>query len=127
MSAYLFHPLCSLSPHNSMEGSPRMVVKKGVGDHSQGRTNFQTTSTMDSQVSLGKKTIRNYTPKESSNMLKEMEENRRKKTTGKSGPEKSQKAPVDRMIDDFHRNLPTPPPDPRELAAHSGSLMNLAG
>ena len=125
MYPHLFHLLCSLSPHNSMEGSPRMVVKKG--DHSQSRTNFQTTSTMDSQVSLGKKTIRNYTPKESSNMLKEMEENRRKKTTGKSGQEKSPKAPVDRMIDDFHRNLPTPPPDPRELAAHSGSLMNLAG
>ena len=86
-----------------MEGSPRMVVKKPESAMpSSGGQRYHS-----DQVSMGKKTIRNYTPKESSNLLKELEENRRKNL--------DRTKPVDRMIDDFHRNLPTPPPDPREL------------
>ncbi len=56
----------SASPHNSMEGSPRMVSKK--------KDDAPAAST--SGVSLNKKTIRNYTPKESGNMLRQIEDKR---------------------------------------------------
>ena len=108
----------SLSPHNSMEGSPRMM-KKDV--KSQFKPN-------NSSVSGSKKTIRNYTPKESSNMLRELED-RRKKSSGEiKGKTKNtkleRKTSVERMIDDFHRNLPTPPPDPREQEAAKNRPSN---
>ena len=50
-----------MSPHNSMEGSPRML--------------FSPSST--ATASDGKKTIRNYMPKESGNMLRELENQRK--------------------------------------------------
>ena len=84
----------SLSPHNSMEGSPRMKAKK------------------EPQVTMAKKTIRNYAPKESSNMLKELEANRKKKTANNSNGEllnpDERKTSVEKMIEDFHKNLPPP-------------------
>ena len=90
----------SLSPHNSMEGSPRMKDKKEPP-----------------QVTMTKKTIRNYAPKESSNMLKELEANRKKTTPNlqekKSDSSQQQqsgdrKSSVEKMIEDFHKNLPPP-------------------
>ena len=104
-------------------------------------------------ASNNKKTIRNYTPKESSNMLREFENLRNNsvdwrtkqnkkpvsnKNVAKSSPseakiieEKSRasgatnlerKSSMEKMIDDFHRNLPPPPPDPR-LAALAQSIL----
>ena len=118
----LSHPLASsLSPHNSMEGSPRMVKPTRQSP----QRSYQPSSS-DLNVSMGKKTIRNYTPKESSNMLKELEENRmriKKAATASNAVDNTsrQQKPVDRMIDDFHRNLPTPPPDPRQGKGGKGS------
>lgn len=92
----------SLSPHNSMEGSPRMNTT------SSNQSQFQPAP----GVSLGKKTIRNYTPKESQSMLREFEDRRnnsadwRKKPRNK--PALERKSSVERMIDDFHKSLPPP-------------------
>ena len=97
----------SLSPHNSMEGSPRMNPAHAI-----------IPSISNPGVSLGKKTIRNYTPKESSNMLKELEKQRNNaKAQAAAAAEvrkqqllaqQQKKTSVERMIDDFHRNLPPP-------------------
>ena len=103
----------SLSPHNSMEGSPRMAPKESGSQLHKSSNN--------PGVSMGKKTIRNYMPKESSNMLRELEDRRRKsaskqveakkskekKTSSKGAVvNKEKKTSVERMIEDFHRNLP---------------------
>ena len=103
----------SLSPHNSMEGSPRMQQSQSM----QFQPQIQHSSTPG--VNLGKKTIRNYTPKESSNMLREFEDRRNNsvdyrdnkrvaKNHSRSKPRLERKSSVERMIDDFHRNLPPP-------------------
>ena len=94
----------SLSPHNSMEGSPRFRP--------------DSTSIRPSSMPSSKKTIRNYTPKESSNMLREFED-QRKSVSSNEG-----KSSMDKMIDDFHRNLPTPPPDPREGGTKTNGTLN---
>lgn len=94
----------SLSPHNSMEGSPRMFSKEPL---------FQAkVPSSQPNVTMGKKTIRNYTPQASTTMLRELE-NRRHKANQKpvrSVPqnEMENKSSVDQMIEDFHRNLPPP-------------------
>ena len=105
----------SMSPHNSMEGSPRLLFSP------------PSTSSNATEVVMGKKTIRNYMPKESGNMLRELENQRKnrrdlieenggKTTSGK--PEN--KTSVERMIEDFHRSLPHPgaakEPDGRSTA-----------
>ena len=99
----------SLSPHNSMEGSPRMLQSQSM--------QFQPNSGPSSSVNLmgNKKTIRNYTPKESSNMLREFEDRRNTNShdyRGAKNPRSKnrleRKSSVERMIDDFHRNLPPP-------------------
>ena len=99
----------SLSPHNSMEGSPRMLQSQSM--------QFQPNSGPSSSVNLmgNKKTIRNYTPKESSNMLREFEDRRNTNSHDYRGPKNprsknrlERKSSVERMIDDFHRNLPPP-------------------
>ena len=120
----------SMSPHNSMEGSPRML--------------FSPSTT--SEVVMGKKTIRNYMPKESGNMLRELEnqrKNRRDQEEKKRTPPQAKqhsgkpemKTSVERMIEDFHRNLPHPAaaakePDGRSTATNTvnskrnGALVN---
>ena len=96
-----------------MEGSPRMISTP----------QFQPVPSANPSVSLGKKTIRNYTPKESSNMLREFEDRRNnsvdwrgqnskhQKSGGanKTKPSIERKSSIDRLIDDFHRSLPAPP------------------
>ena len=97
-----------------MEGSPRMIATP----------QFQPVPSAQPSVSLGKKTIRNYTPKESSNMLREFEDRRNnsvdwrqnpkhQKSGGgehkKTKPSIERKSSMDRLIDDFHRSLPAPP------------------
>ncbi len=65
-------------------------------------------------VLMGKKTIRNYTPKESSNMLREFEDKRNNSVDWRGSKSQQQnkqklkshverKSSVERMIDDFHR------------------------
>ena len=90
-----------------MEGSPRMISTP----------QFQpvTTPSNNPSVSLGKKTIRNYTPKESSNMLREFEDRRNNSVDYRSHvpkhnqqkkpskPSIERKSSMDRLIDDFHR------------------------
>ena len=167
----------SLSPHNSMEGSPRMITKSHSSKKPSSSPNksiassnytssgarslvaLETTSSegkrLKSNTTSDKKTIRNYTPKESSNMLKELENLRNNsvdwrtkqnkksvanRNVAKSSPseakimeEKSRsngstnlerKSSMDRMIEDFHRNLPPPPPDPRIASVAQSSLPN---
>ena len=107
----------------SMEGSPRMISTP----------QFQpvTTPSNNPTVSLGKKTIRNYTPKESSNMLREFEDRRNNSVdwrgnpkhgkNGKNGktskPSIERKSSMDRLIDDFHRSLPAAPLDSNSNAS----------
>jgi hypothetical protein len=61
-----------------MEGSPRMIPRQnGAKFHpSPSVTPLGTKSTTSSSVSFNKKTIRNYTPQASSNMLREFEDRR---------------------------------------------------
>lgn len=67
----------SLSPHNSMEGSPRMIPRQAAKfQPSPSVTPLGTKSATSSGVSFNKKTIRNYTPQASSNMLREFEDRR---------------------------------------------------
>ena len=102
----VFYNIGSLINHFfSMEGSPRMISTP----------QFQpvTTPSNNPSVSLGKKTIRNYTPKESSNMLREFEDRRNNSVDYRSQSKHNQKKPskpsierkssMDRLIDDFHR------------------------
>ena len=160
-----------------MEGSPRMITKSHSSKKPSSSPNksiassnytssgarslvaLETTSSegkrLKSNTTSDKKTIRNYTPKESSNMLKELENLRNNsvdwrtkqnkksvanKQVAKSSPseakimeEKSRsngstnlerKSSMDRMIEDFHRNLPPPPPDPRIASVAQSSLPN---
>ena len=92
----------SLSPHNSMEGSPRMQQQNVVAQFQPAPSN--------SSVLMGKKTIRNYTPKESSNMLREFEDKRNNSVDWRSKHKASKrverKSSMERMIDDFHNSLP---------------------
>ena len=116
----------SLSPHNSMEGSPRMVnttLSSTVGGTA---SQFPVQSSSSPGISLmGKKTIRNYTPKESSALLREFEDRRNNsvdwqaKMQRNSMQESSEsktneqslerKSSMEKMIDDFHKSLPPPP------------------
>ena len=154
-----------------MEGSPRMISKfnstkkqsssdktKHASSGARSLVVLETTSSegmkhLKNPASNNKKTIRNYTPKESSNMLREFENLRNNsvdwrtkqnkkpvsnKNVAKTSPseakiieEKSRasgatnlerKSSMEKMIDDFHRNLPPPPPDPR-LAALAQSIL----
>ena len=124
----------SLSPHNSMEGSPRMLgstQSSSLGTHTGSQ--FPVQSANSPSVSLmGKKTIRNYTPKESTALLREFEDRRNnsvdwrgqpkphknsrsqqqghERSSSKPGkPTLERKSSMERMIDDFHKSLPPPP------------------
>ena len=122
----------SLSPHNSMEGSPRMLQSQSM--------QFQPASSGPSSgVNLmgpGKKTIRNYTPKKSSNMLREFEDRRNtnsvdyrgeRKNQSRSKPRLERKSSVERMIDDFHRNLPPPGVENRQQNNQPEARLNTVG
>ena len=97
-----------------MEGSPRLLFSP------------PSTSSTATEVVMGKKTIRNYMPKESGNMLRELENQRKNRRDLKEETEKmtsgkpENKTSVERMIEDFHRSLPHPgagkEPDGRSTA-----------
>merc|ERR1719491_1529870 len=89
---------------------------------------------------MGKKTIRNYTPKESTALLREFEDRRNnsvdwrgqpkphknsrsqqqghERSSSKPGkPTLERKSSMERMIDDFHKSLPPPPSNSAAAAA----------
>ena len=139
-----------------MEGSPRMVPASPLAATAADRKS-KTPAPLNSGVSLNKKTIRNYTPRESGDLLRrQLEDNRRKQvkkikhdktcdllfqpiilnlqvarraSSGNSRLSRQEeveedeeeeeeeeeasdasgrKTSVERMIEDFHRNLPPP-------------------
>ena len=137
------------SSNHTSSGARSLVVLETTS--SEGRSTKNS-----SHTSSDKKTIRNYTPKESSNMLKEFENLRNNsvdwrtkqnkksianKNVTKSSPSEAKiieekikstnsstklerKTSMERMIDDFHRNLPPPPPDPRHAVIAQPGLPN---
>ena len=107
--------------HDSLHGTPRMVRRsESITTPSQPSPTSLLLPTNPSVI-LNKKTIRNYAPPESTNMLRHLEGTRKGKeeaarrqetgTTARETPER--KSSMDELIDDFHRNLP-PPARPTE-------------
>jgi len=105
--------------HDSMNGTPRMKRKP---DSITTPTEPPSTALLlpsNPSVILNKKTIRNYTPTESTNMLRQfegyrqnsMDRNARDGKTGReAGANLARKSSMDQLIEDFHANLPPPPP-----------------
>lgn len=105
--------------HDSMNGTPQMKRKTDSITTPKTPKNTSVRSSNPS-VMLNKKTIRNYTPESSSNMLKQFEDKQRKSSETKNKKEKNKKrseqqeiqpenqSSVEKMIEDFHRNLPPP-------------------
>jgi hypothetical protein len=123
--------------HDSMDGTPKMIRRRQPESITTPKAPSTTAVHLASNPSviLNKKTIRNYTPMESSALLRQFEETRhttlerrgrRSKTnlepSSAEPPEEGEeelespiqrKSSVDRLIEDFHRSLP-PPPTARE-------------
>ena len=103
--------------HDSMDGTPRMIRRSESITTPKTPSNTTFIIPTNPSVILNKKTIRNYVPPESTNMLRSFEDNRKSnqipESKEKTKPEK--KSSVDKLIDDFHRNLPSPPPSTAKL------------
>ena len=107
--------------HDSMNGTPRMRRK---AESITTPTDPAPTALLlpsNPSVILNKKTIRNYTPTESTNMLRQFEGGYRQHSlernakVGKTAPVASdsnlgRKSSMEQLIEDFHKNLPPPPP-----------------
>merc|ERR1719420_330368 len=102
---------------DSMDGTPRMIRRSDSITTPKAPINTSFIIPTNPSVILNKKTIRNYVPTESNNMLRSFEDNRKSnqipESKEKTRPEK--KSSVDKLIDDFHRNLPSPPPSTAKL------------
>ena len=112
---------CSL---DSMDGTPRMIRRSGSSITTpKPPVNTALILPTNPSVILNKKTIRNYVPTESNNMLRSFEDNRKSnqqqlvndsrgktKATNNKEQKSERKSSVEKLIDDFHRNLPSPPP-----------------
>merc|ERR1719394_109432 len=107
--------------HDSMDGTPRMIRRSDSITTPKAPINTSFIIPTNPSVILNKKTIRNYVPTESNNMLRSFEDNRKsnqhlidskeKIRVVHSNEEKPErKSSVEKLIDDFHRNLPSPPP-----------------
>ena len=109
--------------HDSMDGTPRMIRRSESITTPKNPVNTSFIIPTNPSVILNKKTIRNYVPTESNNMLRNLEDNRksnqqqlvsdsREKTKASHNKEQKseRKSSVEKLIDDFHRNLPSPPP-----------------
>ena len=109
--------------HDSMDGTPRMIRRSDSITTPKTPVNTSFIIPTNPSVILNKKTIRNYVPTESNNMLRNLEDNRksnqqqlvieqREKTKASHNKEQKseRKSSVEKLIDDFHRNLPSPPP-----------------
>ena len=99
--------------HDSINGTPEM--KRRTESITTPKTLNNTAVHLPSNPSiiLNKKTIRNYTPKESSNMLRQFEDGRQvsmerkgKIKPSQEGSNIQRKSSMDKLIEDFHRNLP---------------------
>ena len=90
-----------------MHGTPRMKRRSDTSITTP-KTPVNTSFIIPTNPSviLNKKTIRNYVPSDSNNMLRAFEDNR--KSNKVSVESRDQKSSVDQLIDDFHRNLPSP-------------------
>ena len=107
--------------HDSINGTPRMIRRSESITTPKQPVNTSFVIPTNPSVILNKKTIRNYVPSESNNMLRNFEDNRKNtnnsqhqqqaKEKMKNRENKSErKSSVEKLIDDFHRNLPSPPP-----------------
>jgi len=111
--------------HDSINGTPEMKRRSESITTPKKLSSTAVHLPSNPSVILNKKTIRNYTPKESSNMLRQFEEGRhnsldkrssRHKTNSPDSRQSSttpdtdnhRKSSMDKLIDDFHRNLPPP-------------------
>ena len=107
--------------HDSMNGTPRMRRK---AESITTPTDPAPTALLlpsNPSVILNKKTIRNYTPTESTNMLRQFEGGYRQHSlerNAKAGKTQiaavdsnlGRKSSMEQLIEDFHKNLPPPPP-----------------
>jgi len=109
--------------HDSMDGTPRMIRRSESITTPKNPVNTSFIIPTNPSVILNKKTIRNYVPPESNNMLRNLEDNRKSnqqqlvsdsrektKASHKKEQKSERKSSVEKLIDDFHRNLPSPPP-----------------
>jgi len=118
----------SSASHDSMNGTPRMIRRTDSITTPKEPINTSFIIPTNPSVILNKKTIRNYVPPESTNMLRNFEGNRqglspskgysknqepergRERKTNEKKPETNleRKSSMEKLIDDFHRNLPPP-------------------
>ena len=112
--------------HDSINGTPRMIRRTDSITTPKEPINTSFLIPTNPSVILNKKTIRNYVPPESTNMLRNFEGNRQGSSPAKhAGSEQGKerktnvknnetnlerKSSMEQLIDDFHRNLPPPPP-----------------
>ena len=108
--------------HDSINGTPRMIRRSESITTPKQPVNTSFVIPTNPSVILNKKTIRNYVPSESNNMLRNFEDNRKNTNNSQHQQQQSKekmknrenksekKSSVDKLIDDFHRNLPSPPP-----------------
>ena len=112
------------SSQDSLHGTPRMKRK----EESIAKPNRPPVAALllpsSPGVILNKKTIRNYAPPQSTNMLKQFEGFRQHSLERNSREVKSQqeketniarKSSMDQLIEDFHANLPPPTPVTRNM------------
>ena len=124
---------------DSMDGTPKMIRRRQPESITTPKAPSTTAVHLASNPSviLNKKTIRNYTPMESSALLRQFEETRHNTLERRGGrikansesmsaeipeeesgeqesPPIQRKSSVDRLIEDFHRSLPPPPPTREE-------------
>ena len=120
----------SSASNDSINGTPRMIRRTDSITTPKEPKNTSFLIPTNPSVILNKKTIRNYVPPESTNMLRNFEGNRQGSTPAKdhsnhTGTEQGRerktnakknetnlerKSSMEKLIDDFHRNLPPPPP-----------------
>jgi len=118
----------SSASHDSMNGTPRMIRRTDSITTPKEPINTSFLMPTNPSVILNKKTIRNYVPPESTNMLRNFEGNRQGSSPARTYPKQQEpergrerkinekktesnlerKSSMEKLIDDFHRNLPPP-------------------
>ena len=94
--------------HDSINGTPEMKRRSESITTPKQIHNTAVHLASNPSIILNKKTIRNYTPQESSNLLRQFEEDRHtsKDKRKAENVDKERRSSMDKLIDDFHRNLP---------------------
>ena len=121
--------------HDSINGTPEMKRRTESITTPKGPNTTAVHLASNPSIILNKKTIRNYTPKESSNMLRQFEDGRmeegwnsassRKDKRSSDGSPIQRKSSMDKLIEDFHRNLPPPPAKDMETASRFSDVDSL--